>query len=102
MTSSSPTRIDRYTELLKSKSAEFRNREKLWCALKDYIHSAGGWTTSPLGDFTYMRVEIPELSEIPIRLAERNFRLSFVSPSTRNTGNGITPIDIIELKLSGR
>jgi hypothetical protein len=100
--SSSAKRIENYVELLKSKAAELRNREKLWHALKDYIHSAGGWATSPPGDFTYMRIETPELSEIPIRLRERGFRLSFAGPSTRNTGNGIIPIDIIELKLSGR
>jgi hypothetical protein len=81
MTSSSAKRIENYVELLKSKAAELRNREKLCHALSDYIHSAGGWTTSTAGDFRHLRAEIPPNSEIPIRLAERStFWLSEVLP----------------------
>jgi hypothetical protein len=59
-----------------------------------------GWAVSPPGDFKYMRIETPELSEIPIRLAERGFRLRYIgSGATRNTSAGIIPIDVIEIAL---
>jgi hypothetical protein len=104
MSSSSATtaakRYENYVELLKSKSAEFRNREKVWHALCDYIHASGGWTVSAPGDFKSMRIETPEFSEIPIRLAERGFRLSYIGAgATRNTGAGIISVDTIEIRL---
>jgi hypothetical protein len=92
-------RVQNYTELLKTKTAELRNREKMWHALSDYIHSAGGWTTSSQGDSSYMRAEIPPGSEIPIRLAERSFKFSLAPSATRNTSNGITEVDVIEIRL---
>jgi hypothetical protein len=104
MTSSSATpatnRYENYVEFLKSKAAEFRNREKVWYALSRYVHSAGGWAVSVPGDFTYMRIETPQLSEIPIRLAERGFKLNYAgSGATRVTGAGIIPVDVIEIRL---
>jgi hypothetical protein len=93
-------RVQNYTELLKTKTAELRNREKMWHALKDYIHSAGGWATSSQGDSSYMRAEILPNSEIPIRLAERGLRLNYIgSGATRNTSAGIVPVDVIEIVL---
>jgi hypothetical protein len=100
MADNSVKRMQSYTELLKSKSAQFRNREKLWHALNNYINASGGWCTSNPGNFSYMRVEVPPNSEIPIRLAERGFALSFLgSPATRITGGNIVPVDIIEITL---
>jgi hypothetical protein len=93
-------RVQNYVEFLKSKSAELRNREKVWHALNAYIHSAGGWAVSAPGDFKIMRVEVPPNSEIPIRLAERGFRLNYIgSGATRNTSAGIVPVDVIEIVL---
>jgi hypothetical protein len=92
--------VQNYAELLKSKAAEFRNREKLWHALCRYIHASGGWAVSPPADFKHMRIETPQLSEIPIRLAERGFRFSYVGAgATRNTAAGIVPVDVIEIAL---
>jgi hypothetical protein len=100
MADNSTKRMQSYVELLKSKSVEFRSREKVWHSLANYIHANRGWCTSNPGDFKYMRAEIPPGSEIPIRLAERGFKLNFLgSPATRIVGGNIVPVDIIEITL---
>jgi hypothetical protein len=100
MADDSTKRVQNYVEFLKSKSAEFQNREKLWHALSRYVHSSGGWAVSPPGDFKYIRIETPQLSEIPIRLAERGFQLRYAGTgATRNTSAGIVPVDVIEIRL---
>jgi hypothetical protein len=100
MADNSTKRVQDYVEFLKSKSAEFKQREALWHTLADFVHGSGGWAVSAPGDFKYMRIETPELSEIPIRLAERGFRLNYIgSGATRNTSAGIIPVDVIEIAL---
>jgi hypothetical protein len=85
MVDNSTKRMQSYTEFLKTKAAEFRNREKLWHAINNYINANGGWCTSSPGDFKIMRVEVPPNSEIPIRLAERGFRLNYTGSRARGT-----------------
>jgi hypothetical protein len=100
MVDNSTKRMQSYTDFLKTKAAEFRNREKLWHSTNNYINANGGWCTSSPGDLKIMRFEVPPNSALPIRLAEKGFRLNYIgNGATRNTSAGIIPVDVIEIAL---
>jgi len=74
-------------------------RLELWDALARYIHDRGGFVTSVPGA-RIIRIEVREGSELPIRLAERGFKLNFVGTETRLGGIAETiEVDIIEIAL---
>jgi hypothetical protein len=64
-----------------------------------YVTEHGGWVTSPPGQ-KHVRFEVPALSEIPIRLRERNIPLAYIGESARVTSSNIAlPVTIFETKL---
>jgi hypothetical protein len=82
-------------------TAHVEKHRRLFVAFNEFVTREGGAVVSPPGD-KLVRVECPEGSSLPIRLAELGYKLNFLSPGTRNTASGIIPVDIIELKLSVR
>jgi hypothetical protein len=79
-------------------TAHVEKQRKLFEALNAFVSEQGGWVVSPPGD-RRVRIESPQASGLPIRLAERGFVLRYITTATRNTGNGVVPTDIFELTL---
>jgi hypothetical protein len=94
-------RMQSYTEFLKTKAAELKQREQLWHSINNYINASdGAWVTSPQGNSRYMTIEATALSEVPIRLAERGFKLKMIGSGTRITSSNIAlPVTVFETKL---
>jgi hypothetical protein len=83
-------------------SAHVEKQRRLFAAFNDFVSEHGAWVVSPPGD-KRIRIECPANSGLPIRLCELGYKLSFVGAgATRNTPNGIIPVDIIETKLPVR
>lgn len=82
-------------------TAHNEKQRRLFAAFNEFVAREGCAVVSPPGD-KLIRIECPENSALPIRLAELGYKLSFLSPGTRNTASGIIPVDVIELKLPGR
>jgi hypothetical protein len=74
-------------------------QKRLFHFFCDYVTEHGGWVTSAPGQ-KQVRFEVPALSEIPIRLRERNIPLTYIGESTRVTSSNVAlPISIFETKL---
>jgi hypothetical protein len=52
---------------------------QIFCA---YISEHGGWVSSAPNNKNWVRFEVPGLSEIPIRLREKNIPLAYIGEST--------------------
>ena len=79
----------------------FEQRRKLWEALTAYIHSNGGFVTSP-PDTKNLRAEVPQKSALPARLLELGYSVRSAGVGTRlapgNTPEAMfLPVDIIEI-----
>jgi hypothetical protein len=83
-------------------TSHVEKHRRLFVAFNEFVTREGGAIVSPPGD-KRIRIECPENSALPIRLAELGYRLSLVGAgATRNTSAGIVPVDVIETKLPGR
>ena len=79
-----------------------KKRQELWEKLNNLVIADGsGWLTSAPGA-RRVRLEVREGSALPIRLAERGFKLNFVGSGSRLTASGDTPVQIIEFRIDGR
>ena len=74
-----------------------KKRRKLWRALTEFIQSHGGWVVSPPSD-RYLRVEVPQGSSLPVRLAKIGYSLRHAGLTTR-LDDGFVTIDVLELDL---
>jgi hypothetical protein len=80
-------------------TAHHEKQRKLFDAMAALIAQEGGWVVSPPGQ-KLVRFEVPQFSSLPIRLAEKGFKLSYVgAAATRNTSAGIIQVDVIEVRL---
>ena len=78
-----------------------RKRIQLWNALSDFIHENGAWTTSVPG-MKLLRLEVPQGSSLPAKLAELGYAPRHAGTGTRITSaaaNGFMPVDVIEFLL---
>jgi hypothetical protein len=82
-------------------TAPVEKQRRLFEALNAFVAQQGGWVVSAPGNKS-IRIEAPEGSALPIRLAELGYKLQFCGTGTRNTSSGFVPVDIIETKLSVR
>jgi hypothetical protein len=82
-------------------TAHVEKQRKVFEALNACVTAQGGWVVSPPGNKS-IRIEAPEGSALPIRLAELGYKLQFRGTGTRNTSSGFVPVDIIETKLPGK
>jgi hypothetical protein len=74
-------------------------QKRLFQIFTAYVTERGGWITSPPGQ-KQVRFEVPALSEIPIRLREKNISLAYIGESTRVTSSNVAlPVTIFETKL---
>jgi hypothetical protein len=74
-----------------------KKRRELWRALADFIRSHGGWVVSPPSG-RYLRVEVPQGSSLPVRLAKIGYSLRHAGMTTR-LGDGFVTVDVLELDL---
>ena len=77
-----------------------KKRRELWLALTDFIQSHGGWVVSPPSG-RYLRIEVPQGSSLPVRLAKVGYGLRHAGMTTR-IGDGFVTVDVLELDLSGK
>jgi hypothetical protein len=103
-----PTRKQALADWLRDRAADrpsavhAEKQRQLFAAFSEFVTREGGWVVSAPGQ-KLVRFEVPQFSSLPIRLAEKGFKLSYVGASaTRNTSAGTIPVDVIELKLPGR
>ncbi len=78
--------------------AAVEKRRELFEAFNKFVSEQGGWIVSSPGA-KRIRIETPENSSLPIRLAEQGIRLHYVGTGTRNAVTGIVPVDLIEITL---
>jgi len=74
-----------------------KKRQELWRALTDFIQNHGGWVVSPPSS-RYLRVEVPQVSSLPVRLSKIGYSLSHAGMTTR-LGGGFVTVDVLELDL---
>jgi len=74
-----------------------KKRRELWHALTNFIQSHGGWVVSPPSG-RYLRVEVPQGSSLPVRLAKVGYSLRHAGMTTR-IGDGFVTVDVLELDL---
>jgi hypothetical protein len=116
---SSTATFDRWTaEPRKPSAAALSEQQRdLWTALNEYIRANGGWVVSVPG-LTTLRVEIPQSSPLPMKLAGLGYRVRHAGTATRlvpggmvetitqhSTGqpftrrhDGIVPVDVLDLR----
>jgi hypothetical protein len=76
-------------------AAHIEKQRRLFEAFCALVTQEGGRVVSPPGQ-KLVRCEVPQNSSLPIRLAEKGFKLNYVgSGATRNTGAGIIPVDCL-------
>jgi hypothetical protein len=74
-------------------------QKRLFQIFSAYVTERGGWITSTPGQ-KQVRFEVPALSEIPIRLREKNISLAYVGEGTRVASSNVAlPVTIFETKL---
>jgi hypothetical protein len=79
--------------------AHAEKQRRLFQIFSAYVTDRGGWVTSAPGQ-KLVRFEVPALSEIPIRLREKNIPLAYIGESTRVTSSNVAlPVTIFETKL---
>jgi hypothetical protein len=81
--------------------AHAEKQKKLFDAFNTFVAQNGGWVVSVPGSKS-IRIEAPEGSALPIRLAELGYKLQFCGTGTRNMSSGIIVVDVIEMKLPVR
>jgi hypothetical protein len=75
-------------------------QRKLFEIFNAYITEHGGWVSSAPNQKNWVRFEVPALSEIPIRLREKNIPLAYIGESTRVASSNIAlPVTVFETKL---
>jgi hypothetical protein len=80
--------------------AHVEKQGRLFQMFNAYITERGGWVTSPPNQKGWVRFEAPSLSEIPIRLREKNIPLAYVGEGTRIVSSNVAmPVTIFETKL---
>jgi hypothetical protein len=80
--------------------AHVEKQRRLFQMFNAYITERGGWVTSPPNQKGWVRFEAPSLSEIPIRLREKNIPLAYVGEGTRIVSSNVAmPVTIFETKL---
>jgi hypothetical protein len=79
--------------------AHAEKQRKLFEVFRAFVTDHGGWVTSAPGQ-KWIRFEVPELSEIPIRLREKNIPLAYIGESTRVASSNVAlPVTVFETKL---
>jgi hypothetical protein len=90
-------RIAERTEPIRKVSEQ---RRRLWNALRDFIHSQGGWVISPpFGRL--LRIQVEQGSSLPVQLEKAGHRLRHAGMTTR-IGPGFRTVDVLELDLSAK
>jgi hypothetical protein len=80
-------------------TAHVEKQRRLFEMFSAFVAESGGWVTSLAGQ-KWVRFEVPPLSEIPIRLREKNIPLVYVGESTRVASSNIAmPVTVFETKL---
>jgi len=74
-----------------------RARHDLFIALDKYITAHGGWTISVPGA-REIKIEVPKGSELPSKLAALGWKPILCGSTTRTTGQGFVPVDILVLE----
>src|SRR5262245_52053599 len=75
-----------------------KKRRELWLALTDFIQSHGGRVVSPPSG-RYLRVEVPQGSSLPVRLAKVGYGLRHAGMTTR-IGGGLVTVEALKLDLT--
>jgi hypothetical protein len=79
--------------------AHAEKQRKLLQIFSAWVTARGGWIVSPPGA-KRVRFEVPDDSEIPIRLREKNIPLAYIGESTRVASSNIAlPVTVFETKL---
>jgi hypothetical protein len=73
-------------------------RKALLKVLVEYCQAAGGHVVSLPGAST-VRIEVPQGSDLPVKLADLGWKPIQCGSSTRVTRHGIEPVDRIEVTL---
>jgi hypothetical protein len=75
-----------------------RRRQNLLEALTKFISANDGHVISPPGQ-RFIRIEIPQGSNLPVSLAEMGYQPVLCGTTTRISYRGFDPMDIIEVTL---